>query len=102
MCLALALSSGVGEFHFCPWVHGSKSHLFSLFSCPFGRYGTQASLSGPYLTSVMGKEVGEREFWQLIRAPDTPLLQGESGGPPPLGVSPTAALTQKGGTASSP
>nr|KAF6282895.1 transcobalamin 2 [Myotis myotis] len=39
-------------------------------------YGTQASLSGPYLTSVMGKEVGEREFWQLIRAPDTPLQQG--------------------------
>lgn len=39
-------------------------------------YGTQATLSGPYLTSVMGKEVGEREFWQLIRAPDTPLLQG--------------------------
>ncbi|KAF6083231.1 transcobalamin 2 [Phyllostomus discolor] len=39
-------------------------------------YGTQATLSGPYLTSVMGKVVGEREFWQLIRAPDTPLLQG--------------------------
>lgn len=39
-------------------------------------YGTQATLSGPYLTSVMGKEVGEREFWQLLRAPDTPLLQG--------------------------
>ncbi|XP_054450006.1 transcobalamin-2 [Pteronotus mesoamericanus] len=39
-------------------------------------YGTQASLSGPYLTSVMGKEVGEREFWQLLRAPDTPLQQG--------------------------
>lgn len=39
-------------------------------------YGTQATLSGPYLTSVMGKEVGEREFWQLIRAPDTPLQQG--------------------------
>lgn len=39
-------------------------------------YGTQASLSGPYLTSVLGKEVGEREFWQILRAPDTPLLQG--------------------------
>ncbi|XP_006869313.1 PREDICTED: transcobalamin-2 isoform X1 [Chrysochloris asiatica] len=39
-------------------------------------YGTQASLSGPYLTSVMGKEVGEREFWQLLQVPDTPLLQG--------------------------
>ncbi|XP_015418320.1 PREDICTED: transcobalamin-2 [Myotis davidii] len=39
-------------------------------------YGTQASLSGPYLTSVMGKEAGEREFWQLVRAPDTPLQQG--------------------------
>ncbi|KAM8817100.1 transcobalamin-2 isoform 1-T4 [Rhynchonycteris naso] len=39
-------------------------------------YGTQASLSGPYLTSVMGKEVGEHEFWQLIRAPNTPLQQG--------------------------
>nr|KAF6312292.1 transcobalamin 2 [Pipistrellus kuhlii] len=39
-------------------------------------YGTRASLSGPYLTSVMGKEAGEREFWQLVRAPDTPLQQG--------------------------
>ncbi|XP_060166544.1 transcobalamin-2 isoform X3 [Globicephala melas] len=39
-------------------------------------YGTQASLSGPYLTSVMGNKAGEREFWQLLRAPDTPLLQG--------------------------
>ncbi|XP_037366787.1 transcobalamin-2 [Talpa occidentalis] len=39
-------------------------------------YGTQASLSGPYLTLVMGKKVGEREFWQLLRDPDVPLLQG--------------------------
>ncbi|XP_055972508.1 transcobalamin-2 [Sorex fumeus] len=39
-------------------------------------YRTQATLSGPYLTSVMGKEVGEHEFWQLLRDPDTPLLQG--------------------------
>lgn len=39
-------------------------------------YGTQATLSGPYLTSVMGKEVEEREFWQLVRAPDTPLQEG--------------------------
>lgn len=39
-------------------------------------YETKASLSGPYLTSVMGKEVEEREFWQLIQAPDTPLQQG--------------------------
>ncbi|XP_026980104.1 transcobalamin-2 isoform X3 [Sagmatias obliquidens] len=39
-------------------------------------YATQASLSGPYLTSVMGNKAGEREFWQLLRAPDTPLLQG--------------------------
>lgn len=39
-------------------------------------YGTQASLSGPFLTSVMGKVPGDREFWQLLRAPDTPLLQG--------------------------
>lgn len=39
-------------------------------------YGTQASLSGPYLTSVLGKEAGDREYWQLLRAPDTPLLQG--------------------------
>lgn len=39
-------------------------------------YETQASLSGPYLTSVMGKVAGEREFWQLLRDPDTPLLQG--------------------------
>lgn len=55
---------------------------------PFGRYGTQNTLSGPYLTSVMGKEVGEREFWQLLRAPDTPLLEGKSGGQPPLDISP--------------
>ncbi|XP_004379001.1 transcobalamin-2 [Trichechus manatus latirostris] len=39
-------------------------------------YETQASLSGPYLISVMGKKVGKREFWQLLQAPDTPLLQG--------------------------
>lgn len=39
-------------------------------------YGTEASLSGPYLTSVMGREAGEREFWRLIQAPDTPLQQG--------------------------
>lgn len=39
-------------------------------------YETQTTLSGPYLTSVMGKEVGEREFWQLVRDPDTPLLEG--------------------------
>lgn len=39
-------------------------------------YGTQLSLSGPYLTSVLGKEVGDREFWQLLRDPDTPLMQG--------------------------
>lgn len=39
-------------------------------------YGTQASLSGPYLTSVLGKEAGDREYWQLLRVPDTPLLQG--------------------------
>nr|KAF6468145.1 transcobalamin 2 [Rousettus aegyptiacus] len=39
-------------------------------------YETRASLSGPYLTSVMGKEVEKREFWQLIQAPDTPLQQG--------------------------
>ncbi|XP_032251047.1 transcobalamin-2 [Phoca vitulina] len=39
-------------------------------------YGTQNSLSGPYLTSVMGREVGERKFWQLLQAPDTPLLEG--------------------------
>lgn len=39
-------------------------------------YRTQASLSGPYLTSVLEKEAGKREYWQLLRAPDTPLLQG--------------------------
>uniref|UniRef100_A0A8C0XRJ2 Transcobalamin-2 n=1 Tax=Castor canadensis TaxID=51338 RepID=A0A8C0XRJ2_CASCN len=39
-------------------------------------YGTQASLSGPYLTSVKGKPAGHREFWQLLRDPDTPLQQG--------------------------
>ncbi|XP_004481403.1 transcobalamin-2 [Dasypus novemcinctus] len=40
------------------------------------KYGTQASLSGPFLTSVMGEKPGKRKFWQLLRAPDTPLLQG--------------------------
>lgn len=39
-------------------------------------YGTQASLSGPFLTSVLGKVAGDREFWQLLRDPDNPLLQG--------------------------
>lgn len=67
-------------FSFCPWVDGSKSHLFFLFVCPFGRFRTQASLSGPFLTSVLGKKAGEREFWQVLQAPDTPLQQGESGG----------------------
>ncbi|KAF4011581.1 hypothetical protein G4228_003625 [Cervus hanglu yarkandensis] len=40
------------------------------------RYRTQASLSGPFLTSVLGKKAGEREFWQVLQAPDTPLQQG--------------------------
>ncbi|XP_013838503.1 transcobalamin-2 isoform X3 [Sus scrofa] len=40
------------------------------------RYGTQASLSGPYLTSVMGKKAEGPEYWQLLRAPNIPLLQG--------------------------
>ncbi|XP_032112792.1 transcobalamin-2 isoform X1 [Sapajus apella] len=39
-------------------------------------YETQASLSGPYLISVMGKAAGKREFWQLLQAPNTPLQQG--------------------------
>ncbi|XP_005366174.1 transcobalamin-2 [Microtus ochrogaster] len=39
-------------------------------------YEKKPSLSGPYLTSVLGKEVGDREFWQLLRDPDTPLQQG--------------------------
>lgn len=88
----MARLPGVGELHFCPWVNESKSHLFI---CLFHRYETKASLSGPYLTSVMGKEVEKREFWQLIQAPDTPLQQGESGGWPPLDVSPTPALTRQ-------
>lgn len=91
----MARLPGVDELRFCPWVNESKSHLFSLFICPFCRYETKASLSGPYLTSVMGKEAEEREFWQLIQAPDTPLQQGESGGWLPLDVSPTLALTQQ-------
>lgn len=60
---------------------GDSSRFLSIFL--FSRYGTQPSLSGPYLTSVLGKEVGDREFWQLLRDPDTPLQQGESGGLPP-------------------
>nr|XP_008513858.1 PREDICTED: transcobalamin-2 isoform X1 [Equus przewalskii] len=64
-------------------------------------YGTKATLSGPYLTSVMGKEAGEREFWQLLRAPDTRLLQGESGGWPPPAVSTTPALSQQQGCVNS-
>lgn len=66
---------------FLLWVSSASalrddSRLFSLSAFPFCRYETQASLSGPYLTSVMGKAAGEREFWQLLRDPDTPLLQG--------------------------
>lgn len=89
-------------FYFCPWVDGSKSHLFFLFVCPFGRYRTQASLSGPFLTSVLGKKAGEREFWQVLQAPDTPLQQGESGGQPPADVSPSPALSQNPGFVNSP
>nr|XP_014339119.1 PREDICTED: transcobalamin-2 isoform X2 [Bos mutus] len=40
------------------------------------RFRTQASLSGPFLTSVLGRKAGEREFWQVLRDPDTPLQQG--------------------------
>ncbi|KAM4827457.1 transcobalamin-2 [Thomomys bottae] len=39
-------------------------------------YETKASLSGPYLISVMGKAAGDQEYWQLLRAPNTPLQQG--------------------------
>ncbi|XP_023561591.1 transcobalamin-2 isoform X2 [Octodon degus] len=41
-------------------------------------YGTRASLYGPFLTSVMGKVAGDREFWQLLQVPDIPLLQGNT------------------------
>ncbi len=39
-------------------------------------FGTQTTLSGPFLTSVMGISPRERQYWQLLRAPDTPLQQG--------------------------
>ncbi|XP_043835244.1 transcobalamin-2 isoform X2 [Dromiciops gliroides] len=39
-------------------------------------YETQTTLSGPFLTAVMGIRPGERQYWQLLRAPDTPLMQG--------------------------
>ncbi|XP_072456056.1 transcobalamin-2 isoform X2 [Notamacropus eugenii] len=39
-------------------------------------YKTQTTLSGPLLTSVMDINPGERQYWQLFRVPDTPLLQG--------------------------
>ncbi|XP_068937868.1 transcobalamin-2 isoform X2 [Petaurus breviceps papuanus] len=39
-------------------------------------YQTQTTSSGPFLSSVMGISPGERQYWQLLRAPDTPLLQG--------------------------
>ncbi|KAM6155487.1 transcobalamin-2 [Rhynchocyon petersi] len=39
-------------------------------------YGTQDTSWGPYLTSVMGKEAREREFWQLLHESDMPLQQG--------------------------
>ena len=71
-----------------PAVGSVEAKVTSPSLCPFGRYGTQNTLSGPFLTSVMGKEAGEREFWQLLRAPDTPLLQGRSGGQLPLDISP--------------
>lgn len=69
-------SAGVGETPFS----SLGTALVPLFTSLFSRYGTQPSSSGPYLTSVLGKEVGDREFWQLLRDPDTPLLQGKSGG----------------------
>lgn len=37
-------------------------------------------MSGPYLASVMGTEAGDHQYWQLLRDPNMPLLQGESGG----------------------
>lgn len=89
-------------FSFCPWVDGSKSHLFFLFVCPFGRFRTQATLSGPFLTSVLGKKAGEREFWQVLQAPDTPLQQGESGGQPPADVFLSPALSHNPGFVNSP
>lgn len=39
-------------------------------------FETRPTLSGPYLSSVMGVEPGQHEFWQLLRDPGTPLLQG--------------------------
>ncbi|XP_020852018.1 transcobalamin-2 isoform X2 [Phascolarctos cinereus] len=39
-------------------------------------YETENTLSGPFVTSVMGVHPGEQQYWQLLRAPDTPLLQG--------------------------
>ncbi|XP_027720167.1 transcobalamin-2 isoform X2 [Vombatus ursinus] len=39
-------------------------------------YETETTLSGPLVTSVMGISPGERQYWQLLQAPDTPLLQG--------------------------
>ncbi|XP_074062445.1 transcobalamin-2 [Macrotis lagotis] len=39
-------------------------------------YQTETTLSGPLLTSVMGVRPGERQYWQLLRVPDTPLQQG--------------------------
>lgn len=77
-----------------------KSPFLSL--CPFGRFRTQASLSGPFLTSVLGRKAGEREFWQVLRDPDTPLQQGESGGQPPAHVFPSPALSQNPGFVNSP
>ncbi|XP_044530183.1 transcobalamin-2 [Gracilinanus agilis] len=41
-------------------------------------FGTQTTLSGSFLTSVMGISPRERQYWQLLRAPDTPLQQGIS------------------------
>ena len=89
-------------FSFCPWVDRSKSHLFFLFVCPFVRFRTQATLSGPFLTSVLGKKAGEREFWQVLQAPDTPLQQGESGGQPPADVFLSPALSHNPGFVNSP
>ncbi|KAM9097249.1 transcobalamin-2 isoform 1-T2 [Sarcophilus harrisii] len=39
-------------------------------------YETRNTLSGPFITSVMGVTPGEWQYWQLLRAPDIALLQG--------------------------
>lgn len=77
--VTLKVSSILPPYHkTIPMVSGSTLEDVLVRAQELGgfTYETRASLYGPFLTSVMGKVAGDREFWQLLKLPDTPLLQG--------------------------